>query len=75
LKAEREALAVTRVTTEVYVYLTRETLERVEEERKLYQVAPARSAVLRELIIEAIAFRRAHRSPPKPLRGVPFPGL
>jgi hypothetical protein len=43
-------------------------LERVDAERKLYPVPPARSAVLCELVIEALAFRRAHRSPPKPQR-------
>jgi hypothetical protein len=74
LAAEREALAHTRNVAQVFSYLTRETLERVDAERKLYPVPPARSAVLRELVIEALAFRRAHRSPPKPQRE-PFRGL
>jgi monooxygenase len=68
LAAEREALAHTRNVAQVFSYLTRETLERVDAERKLYPVPPARSAVLCELVIEALAFRRAHRSPPKPQR-------
>jgi hypothetical protein len=75
LAAEREALAHTRSTSEVYVYLPRETLERVEEERRLYAFAPARSEVLRQLITEGLAFRRANRPVPKPQKRVPFPGL
>jgi hypothetical protein len=50
-------------------------LERIEEERRLYAFAPCRSEVLRQLICEGLAFRRANRPPPKPPKGVPFPGL
>jgi hypothetical protein len=73
LAAERKALAHTRNVAQVFSYLTRETLARVDEERRLYPVPPARSAVLRELVIEALAFRRANRSPPPKPKRVPFP--
>jgi hypothetical protein len=33
---------------------------------------PTRAALFRALVDEALAFRRAHRSPPKPVRGEPF---
>jgi hypothetical protein len=61
LAAEREALAATRVTFQVFTHLARDTLEQVEEERRLYAFAPARSEVLRQLIVEGLAFRRQHR--------------
>ena len=64
LAAEREARARTRPITEVYVYLSREELERVEQERRLYAFAPSRSAVLRQLVVEGLIFRKAHRPPP-----------
>ena len=79
LKAEREALAATRVTFQVFTRLERDTLERVEEERRLYAFAPPRSEVLRQLITEGLAFRRMHRpkssGPMKPARPkrIPFP--
>jgi hypothetical protein len=61
LAAEREARARTRPITEVYVYLSREELERVEAERKLYAFAPSRSAVLRQLVVEGLMYRRSMR--------------
>ena len=74
LAAEREARARTRPITEVYVYLSREELERVEQERRLYAFAPSRSAVLRQLVVEGLMFRKAHRPPPpRPAKRVPFP--
>ena len=66
LAAEREARAGTRPITEVYVYLSREELERVEQERRLYAFAPSRSAVLRQLVVEGLMFRKAHPRPPPP---------
>jgi hypothetical protein len=44
----------------------------LEDERDLYAVRPSLSSVVAELIVEGLAFRRMHRSPPKPKR-VPFP--
>jgi hypothetical protein len=79
LAAEREALAATRVTFQVFTHLARDTLKQVEAERRLYAFAPARSEVLRQLIVEGLAFRRQHRpkssGPMKPARPkrTPFP--
>jgi hypothetical protein len=42
LAAERGVLARTRNVIQVFSYLTRETLARVDEERKLYPGPPAR---------------------------------
>jgi hypothetical protein len=73
LAAEREARARTRPITEVYVYLSREELERVEQERRLYAFAPSRSAVLRQLVVEGLMFRKAHRPPPpRPAKRAPL---
>jgi hypothetical protein len=72
LKAERLADAHNRVTCGIFTMVTRDTLEQIEAERRLYAFAPSRSEVLRQLIGEAIAFRRANRPrPPRPKRA-PF---
>jgi hypothetical protein len=49
-------------------------LQRIDEERRVpsYGTVPSRAAMIRQLITEAIAFRRANRSPPRPVRGEPF---
>jgi hypothetical protein len=79
LAAERAARERDRVTIQIFTTVTRDTLEQVEEERRLYAFAPARSEVLRQLIVEGLAFRRQHRpkssGPMKPARPkrVPFP--
>jgi hypothetical protein len=74
LREERLRARARSPTIQVFTRLTPATLEQIEAERRLYAFAPARSEVLRELVIEALAFRHAHRSPPKPRRE-PFPGL
>ena len=79
LKAERLADAHNRLTCEIFTALTRDTLEEIEAERRLYAFAPPRSEVLRQLITEGLAFRRMHRpkssGPMKPARPtrMPFP--
>jgi hypothetical protein len=75
LAAERAARERDRITVQIFTTVTRDTLEQIEAERKLYAFAPARSEVLRQLITEGLGFRRMHRSPPKPPRPkrVPFP--
>jgi hypothetical protein len=74
LKAERLADAHNRTTCEIFTTVTRATLEQIEAERRLYAFAPSRSEVLRQLIIEGLAFRRMHRpSPPRRPKGTPFP--
>jgi hypothetical protein len=45
----------------------------IEQERELYAITPTKSALIGQLITEAIAFRRANRPPPRPPKGVPFP--
>jgi hypothetical protein len=73
LAAERAARARDRVTIQIFTTVSRDTLEQIEQERRLYAFAPARSEVLRQLINEGLIFRRMHRSPPKPPRGEPYP--
>jgi hypothetical protein len=46
----------------------------IEQERELYAIVPTKSALIGQLITEALAFRRANRPPPKPVRE-PFRGL
>jgi hypothetical protein len=50
-------------------------LQRIDEERRVpsYGAIPSRAAMIRQLISEAIVFRRVNRSPPRPVKGVPFP--
>jgi hypothetical protein len=47
----------------------------IERERELYAIIPTKSALVGQLLTEAISFRRANRPPPRPPKGVPFPGL
>jgi hypothetical protein len=49
-------------------------LQRIDDERRVpsSEAVPSRAAMIRQLIREAIAFRRANRSPPRPAKGVPF---
>jgi hypothetical protein len=58
LKAERLADAHNRITCEIFTTVTRETLERIEEQRRLYAVMPSRSEVLRQLIAEGLTWRK-----------------
>jgi hypothetical protein len=55
--------------------VTPEQLQRLDEERRVpdSRGVPTRAALFRALVDEALAFRRAHREPPGPARGVPFP--
>jgi hypothetical protein len=61
LKAEREALAASRVTFQVFTRLARDMLEQIEEQRRLYAVMPSRSEVLRQLIFEGLTWRKLMR--------------
>jgi hypothetical protein len=46
----------------------------IEQERELYAITPTKSALIGQLITEAISFRRAGRSPPpRPAKGEPLP--
>ena len=46
----------------------------IEQERELYgPIIPTKSALIGQLLTEAILFRRANRPAPQPRRGVPFP--
>jgi hypothetical protein len=47
----------------------------IERERELYgPIIPTKSALVGQLLTEAISFRRANRSPPpKPTKGAPLP--
>jgi hypothetical protein len=49
-------------------------LQRIDEERRVpsYGTVPSRAAMIRQLVAEAILFRRANREPPRPARGEPF---
>jgi hypothetical protein len=49
-------------------------LQRIDDERRVpsYGVVPSRAAMIRQLIFDAILFRRANREPPRPAKGVPF---
>jgi hypothetical protein len=49
-------------------------LQRIDDERRVpsYGAVPSRAAMIRQLISDAILFRRANRKPPRPAKGVPF---
>jgi hypothetical protein len=50
-------------------------LQQIDDERRVaaYGPIPSRCAMTRMLIREALMFRRAGRSPPKPPKGAPLP--
>jgi hypothetical protein len=79
LAAERAMRAQNCRTVQFFTMVTRATAEQVEAERKLYDVAPSRSEVVRQLLAEGLLFRRMHRpkssGPMKPARPkrAPFP--
>jgi hypothetical protein len=52
-----------------------EMIAALDNERRRYPKIPARNAMARELIDEALSFRAAARpkEPPRPARGEPFP--
>jgi hypothetical protein len=55
--------------------VTPQQLEQLDAERRVpdSRGVPTRAALFRALVDEALAFRRAHRSPPRPVRGEPYP--
>jgi hypothetical protein len=46
----------------------------IEQERELYDIIPTKSALVGQLLTEAISFRWANRPPPpKPTKAAPLP--
>jgi hypothetical protein len=79
LRAEFLAARPRRVTVQVFTRVTPATAAAIAAEVQLYAVRPSRSAVINQLIVEGLAFRRAHRPDPvaqaraaKRRRGEPF---
>ena len=52
-------------------------LQEIEDERRVaaYGGVPTRCGLIRQLISEAIMWRRSMRPTPRPAKGVPFVGL
>ena len=75
LAAEREARARTRPITGRFTFIYRaRNWSGWSRERRLYAFAPSRSAVLRQLVVEGLMFRKAHRpQPPRPAKRAPLP--
>jgi hypothetical protein len=68
MAADRLAAMPHRRRIMVWGRVSSEIATRLEEERALYAITPTKSALIGQLITEAIAFRRANRTPPKPVR-------
>jgi hypothetical protein len=51
-----------------WVRLSPRLADQVEAERTLYAAPISKAEVVSQLLGEAVAFRRMHRSPPKPRR-------
>jgi hypothetical protein len=68
LKAERSARAPYVRTSKWWVRLTHRLAEQIETELDLYAVRPSKAEVITQLVVEGLAFRRLHRSPPRPER-------
>jgi hypothetical protein len=73
LKARCLAAAPERRTARINVRVAPKLLAEVAAERALYAVRPSMTEVTVQLLQEGLAFRRLHRSPPRPPRGVPYP--
>ena len=61
---------------QIWAAVTPDLHRQIEDEQDLYATRPSLSSVVGELIEEAIAFRKANRSPRRPSskpRRVPFP--
>ena len=57
------------------IQFERGQLQQIDDERRVpcYGAVPSRAAMIRQLITDAIMFRRVGRSPPRPPNGVPYP--
>ena len=66
LEAERLARAPYVRTSKWWVRITPTLAKQMEAELDLYAVRPSKAEVITQLVIEGLAFRRMHRSPPKP---------
>jgi hypothetical protein len=77
MRAEYEAAKPSFRSCHIWGSVTPALMGQIEAERALYAVRPSMSEVVNQLLTEALAFRRMHRSPPPPARHkrVPFPGL
>ena len=75
MKAAYEEAWPTFKSRQIWAVVTPDLHCQIEDERDLYATRPSLSSVVGELIEEAIAFRKMHRSPVKPKRPkrIPFP--
>jgi hypothetical protein len=75
MKAAYEAAWPSFKSCQIWSFVTPDLAAQIEDERDLYAVRPSLSSVVGELIVEGLAFRKMHRSPPRPSRAkrVPFP--
>jgi hypothetical protein len=75
VEAERLARAPHVRTSKWWVRITPTLAEQLEYERQLYAVRQSKAETITQLVEEGLAFRKMHRSPPKPPKPkrVPFP--
>jgi hypothetical protein len=72
MEADRLAALPHRRRILIWGRISSEIATRLEEERQLYAIIPTKSALVGQLLTEAIAFRRANRPPPPRPKRVPF---
>jgi hypothetical protein len=75
MKAAYEEAWPTFKSVQIWANVTPDFAAQLEAERDLYAVRPSKAEVARQLLTEGLAFRKLHRSPPRPKRAkrVPFP--
>lgn len=75
LRAERLARAPNVRTSKWWVRITPTLADQLEAELQRYAFRPSKAEVISQLVVEGLAFREMHRSPPRPPRRkrVPFP--
>jgi hypothetical protein len=74
MKAEYAAAWPTFKSVQIWACVRPDFAAEIEAERDMYAVRPSKAAVVTQLLEEGMAFRRMHRSPPRPKR-TPFVGL
>ena len=75
MKADYEAAWPSFKSCQIWARVPPDLAAQLEDERDLYAVRSSLSSVVGELIVEGLAFRKMHRSPPRAKRPkrVPFP--
>lgn len=65
VEAQRSADALNQLTKYVWYRVSPKLIAQLEAELDLYAKRPSKAELVRALLIEGLAFRQMHRSPPR----------